>query len=280
MTLTLRIEALKRGKRPMDLQLDGKRALVTGSTVGIGFAIAKALAEEGAQVIVNGRTEERVSEAKRRIATEIPNSKIAGVAADLASPDGVTRIIEACPEIDILVNNVGIFEPRAFEQISDADWFRFFEVNVMSGVRLSRHYLPQMKDRNWGRIVFISSESAANIPAEMIHYGVTKTAQVALARGIAETTTGTGVTVNSVLPGPTLSEGVGTFLQQLAEERGLAPDEMEKQFFETARPSSLIKRFIQPEEVASLVAYVCSPLSAATNGAALRVDGGVVRSIF
>ena len=264
----------------MDLQLDGKRALITGSTVGIGFAIAKALAAEGAHVTVNGRTEERVSEAQRRIATEISNARIGGVAADLSSPDGVTKVIEAFPEIDILVNNLGIFEPRAFEQISDADWFRFFEVNVMSGVRLSRHYLPQMKDRNWGRIVFISSESAANIPAEMIHYGVTKTAQVALARGIAETTIGTGVTVNSVLPGPTRSEGVGTFLQQLAQERRITLEEMEKLFFEKARPSSLIKRFIQPEEVASLVAYVCSPLSAATNGAALRVEGGVVQSIF
>jgi NAD(P)-dependent dehydrogenase (short-subunit alcohol dehydrogenase family) len=264
----------------MDLQLDGKRALITGSTVGIGFAIAKGLAEEGAQVIVNGRTEERVSEAKRRIAAEIPNAKIAGVAADLSSSDGVTRIIEAYPEIDILVNNVGIFEPRAFEQTSDADWLKFFEVNVMSGVRLSRQYLPQMRDRNWGRIVFISSESAANIPAEMIHYGVTKTAQVALARGLAETTVGTGVTVNSVLPGPTLSEGVETFLQQLAREQGITLEEIERQFFKNTRPSSLIKRFIQPEEVASLVVYVCSPLSAATNGAALRVDGGVLRSIF
>ncbi len=240
----------------MDLQLNGKRALITGSTVGIGFAIAKALAEEGVQVVVNGRTEERVSEAQRRIATEISNARIEGVAADLSSPDGVSKVIEAFPEIDILVNNLGIFEPRAFELISDADWFRFFEVNVMSGVRLSRHYLPQMKDRNWGRIVFISSESGANIPAEMIHYGVTKTAQVALARGVAETTIGTGVTVNSVLPGPTRSEGVGTFIQQLAEERGMTLDEMEKLFFEEARPSSLLKRFIHPEEVASLVAYV------------------------
>ncbi len=264
----------------MDLQLDGKRALITGSTLGIGFAIAKALAEDGAQVTVNGRTEEGVSAAQRRIATGILNGRIAGVAADLSSSDGVTRIIEACPEIDILVNNVGIFELRAFEQISDTDWLRFFEVNVMSGVRLSRHYLPQMKDRNWGRIVFISSESGGNIPAEMIHYGVTKTAQVALARGIAETTIGTAVTVNSILPGPTLSEGVGTFVQQLAQEKRITVEEMEKQFFEKTRPSSLIKRFIRPEEVASLVAYVCSPLSAATNGAALRVDGGVVRSIF
>jgi NAD(P)-dependent dehydrogenase (short-subunit alcohol dehydrogenase family) len=244
----------------MDLQLNGKRALVTGSTVGIGFAIAKALAQEGAEVIVNSRTEEKVSEAKRRIATEISNSKIAGVAADLSSSDGAAKIIEAYPEIDILVNNVGIFEPRAFEQIPDADWLKFFEVNVMSGVRLSRHYLPQMKDRNWGRVVFISSESAANIPAEMIHYGVTKTAQVALARGLAETTVGTGITVNSVLPGPTLSEGVGTFIQQLAQEQGVAIEEVEKQFFQNTRPSSLIKRFIQPEEVASLVAYICSPL--------------------
>jgi len=264
----------------MDLQLDGKRALITGSTLGIGYAIAKALAEEGAHVTVNGRTEERVSEAQRRIASENSKAKIAGVAADLSSSDGVTKIIAACPEIDILVNNAGIFEPRPFEQISDAEWLRFFEVNVMSGVRLSRHYLTQMKKRNWGRIVFISSESEANIPAEMIHYGVTKTAQVALARGIAETTIGTGITVNSVLPGPTLSEGAGTFLQQLAQEQSITVEEMEKQFFEKARPSSLIKRFIQPEEVASLVAYVCSPLSAATNGAALRVDGGVVRSIF
>src|SRR5258707_4088552 len=264
----------------MDLQLNGKRALITGSTVGIGFAIAMALAEEGAEVILNGRSEEKVSEAKRRIAAKISKAKVGGVAADLSSADGVTRITEAYADIDILVNNVGIFEPRAFEQISDADWLKFFEVNVMSGVRLSRHYLPQMKDRNWGRIVFIASESAANIPAEMIHYGVTKTAQVALARGLAETTIGTGVTVNSVLPGPTRSEGVGTFLQQLAQERGITIEEMEKLFFEKARPSSLIKRFIQPEEVASLVAYVCSPLSSATNVAALRAEGGVVQSIF
>ncbi len=264
----------------MDLQVNGKRALITGSTVGIGFAIAMALAEEGAEVIVNGRSEEKVSEAKRRIAAKISKAKIVGVAADLSSSDGVTRITEAFPDIDILVNNVGIFEPRAFEQTPDANWLKFFEVNVMSGVRLSRYYLPQMKDRNWGRIIFISSESAANIPAEMIHYGVTKTAQVALARGLAETTVGTGITVNSVLPGPTLSEGVGTFIQQLAQEQDIAIEEVEKQFFQNTRPSSLIKRFIQPEEVASLVAYICSPLSAATNGSALRVDGGVVRSIF
>src|SRR4029434_4607177 len=191
----------------MDLQLDGKRALITGSTAGIGFAIAKALAQEGVQVAVNGRTEERVSEAQRRIATEISNARIGGVAADLSSPDGVTKVIKAFPEIDILVNNLGIFEPKPFEQISDADWFRFFEVNVMSGGRLGRAYLPSMKNRNWGAIVFISSEAGVQIPVEIIHYGVTKTAQIAVARGIAETCAGTGVTCNAVLPGPTASEG-------------------------------------------------------------------------
>jgi len=264
----------------MDLQLNGRTALITGSTAGIGFAIARILAEEGAQVIINGRTDERVRDAQRRIAAETPNRQSKGVTADLSTSNGASKIIETFPEVDILINNVGIFEPRAFEETSDADWLKFLEVNVLSGARLSRHYLPQMKKHNWGRIIFISSESAVNIPAEMIHYGVTKTAQVALARGIAETTVGTGVTVNSVLPGPTRSEGVGTFLQQLAEERRITLEEMEKLFFEKARPSSLIKRFIQPEEVASLVVYVCSPLSAATNGAALRVEGGVVQSIF
>jgi NAD(P)-dependent dehydrogenase (short-subunit alcohol dehydrogenase family) len=264
----------------MDLHLKGRTALITGSTAGIGFAIARILAEEGAQVIVNGRTDERVLDAQRRIAAEAPNCQIKGVAADLSTSGGANKIIENFPEVDILINNVGIFEPRAFEETSDADWLKFLEVNVLSGARLSRHYLPQMKDRNWGRIIFISSESAVNIPAEMIHYGVTKTAQVALARGLAETTVGTGVTVNSVLPGPTLSEGVGTFLQQLAKEQRVPVEEVERQFFEKARPSSLLKRFIQPEEVASMVAYVCSPLSSAVNGAALRVEGGVVRSVF
>ena len=264
----------------MDLQLDGRRALITGSTLGIGFAISKALAREGAQVIVNGRTVQKVNDAKERITAEVPNVRVQGVAADLSTADGASRVIEAFPDLDILINNVGIFEPQPFEQISDDDWLRFHQVNVMSGVRLSRHYLPQMKLRNWGRIVFVSSESAVNIPAEMIHYGVTKTAQVALARGLAETTLGTGVTVNSVLPGPTLSEGVRTFLQQLAKEQGITVAEVEKQFFEKARPSSLLKRFIQPDEVASMVAYVCSPLSSATNGAALRVEGGLLRSVF
>jgi NAD(P)-dependent dehydrogenase (short-subunit alcohol dehydrogenase family) len=263
----------------MNLQLDGKKALVTGSTAGIGFAIAAALAAEGAHVVVNGRAAERVAGAATRIRAEAAGAKVDGVAADLGTAGGADRLIAAAPAVDILVNNVGIFEPKPFETIPDADWLRFFEVNVMSGVRLSRYHLPQMKEKNWGRIIFISSESAVNIPAEMIHYGMTKSAQIAIARGLAETTVGTAVTINSVLPGPTRSEGAVAFLEQLAQEQGLTFQEMERQFFETARPTSLLKRFIHPEEVASLVVYLCSPLSAATNGAALRVEGGVVRSI-
>jgi NAD(P)-dependent dehydrogenase (short-subunit alcohol dehydrogenase family) len=264
----------------VDLQLQKKTALVTGSTAGIGFAIAASLASEGATVIVNGRTKERVSTAIDRIRGLVTNANVEGVAADLGTAEGAALIFKAYPDVDILVNNVGIFEPKAFEEIQDSDWFHFFEVNVMSGVRLSRHYLPQMKQKNWGRIVFISSESAVDIPAEMIHYGMTKSAQVSIARGLAETTVGTNVTVNSILPGPTASEGVATFVQQLASERGIPTAEMERLFFESGRPSSLLKRFIQPEEIAPLVAFVCSPLSSATNGAALRVEGGVVRSML
>src|SRR6266850_3443508 len=264
----------------MDLHLNGTTALVTGSTAGIGFVIAKVLAEEGAQVIVNGRTDERVRDAQQRISVEAPNSQIKGVAADLSTSDGASKIIETFPEVDILINNVGIFEPRAFEQTSDADWLKFLEVNVLSGARLSRHYLPAMKNHNWGRIVFISSESAVNIPAEMIHYGVTKTAQVALARGMAETTVGTGVTVNSILAGPTRSEGAEGFVKRMAAQQGLDAVAVERQFFERARPSSLLRRFETPEEVAALVAFVASELASAINGAALRVDGGVLHGIF
>jgi NAD(P)-dependent dehydrogenase (short-subunit alcohol dehydrogenase family) len=264
----------------MDLQLEGKRALVTGSTAGIGFAIAEALAKEGASVVVNGRTERRAKEAAKRIAESGPRGKVEALAADLGAAEGVRHAIERFPDVDILVNNLGIFEPKSFEQISDDDWLRFFEVNVMSGVRLSRHHLPRMTARNWGRIVFISSESAVQIPAEMIHYGMTKTAQVAIARGLAETTAGTKVTVNTVLAGPTASEGVSTFVQQLASDQKTNAAEVEKEFFRSVRPSSLLKRFAKPEEVAALVVFVCSPLSAATNGAALRADGGVVRAIL
>src|ERR1700734_3095909 len=263
----------------MDLQLDGKRALVSGSTAGIGYAIARALAYEGAHVIVNGRTQARVDAALKKLSGASLKGQVEGFAADLGTSEGVNQITAQYPDVEILVNNLGIFEPKPFEQISDADWFRFFEVNVLSGVRLSRHYLPRMKERGWGRIVFISSESAIQIPKEMIHYGMTKTAQLAISRGLAETTAGTNVTVNAVLPGPTSSEGVDVFVEQMAAARTISREEVEKEFFRTVRPSSLLKRFARVDEVAALVAFVCSPLSSATNGAALRVDGGVVRTI-
>jgi NAD(P)-dependent dehydrogenase (short-subunit alcohol dehydrogenase family) len=264
----------------MDLKLEGKQALVTGSTAGIGFAIAAALVKEGASVVVSGRTEQRVKAALQQLQHSGARGKVEGLAANLGTADGVQQAIARFPALDILVNNLGIFEVKPFEQISDEDWFRFFEINVLSGVRLSRHYLPGMKQRNWGRIVFISSESAVQIPAEMIHYGMTKTAQLAIARGLAETTVGTKVTVNTVLPGPTASEGVSKFVEQLAAEQRTDAASVEREFFRGMRPTSLLQRFATPEEVAALVAFVCSPLSSATNGAALRADGGVVRSIL
>jgi len=263
----------------MDLQLKGKRALVTGSTAGIGFAIAQGLAKEGAAVIVNGRTEKRVQQALASLNKAGVSGKLEGLAADLGTAEGTHAAIERFPKVDILVNNLGIFEIKAFEDIPDADWLRLFEVNILSGVRLSRHYLPEMKKRNWGRIVFISSESAIQIPAEMIHYGMTKTAQLAIARGLAETTAGTNVTVNSVLAGPTASEGASNFIENLARDQKTTRQEVEREFFRNMRPTSLLKRMIEPQEVANLVSFVCSPLSSAINGAALRADGGVVRSV-
>jgi NAD(P)-dependent dehydrogenase (short-subunit alcohol dehydrogenase family) len=263
----------------MDLQLTNKTALVTGSTAGIGFAIASLFAREGAAVVVNGRSQARVDAAIENIRREQENARATGIAADLGTRKGVDLLTHALPQVDILVNNLGIFEPKPFTEIPDEDWLRFFEINVLSGVRLSRFYLPGMLKRNWGRIVFISSESALNIPVEMIHYGITKTAQVALARGLAEMTSGTSVTVNSVLAGPTRSEGVEVFLQSIAKAQGIDTAALEKEFFHSVRPSSLLKRFATPEEVAPMVVYVCSPLASATNGAALRVEGGVVRSI-
>jgi len=259
----------------MNLQLEGKRALVTGSTAGIGFAIAEALANEGARVIVNGRTQKRVDEGLAKLKGDVE-----GIAADLGTAEGAGVVAARYPEVDILINNLGIFEPKAFGEISDDDWRRFFEVNVLSGVRMSRQYLPGMMARNWGRIIFISSESAVQIPAEMIHYGMTKTAQIAVARGLAETTKGTNVTVNSVLPGPTASEGVGDFVKSMAEAQKTDAATVEREFFKSVRPSSLIQRFARTEEVAALVAFVASPLSSATNGAAMRVDGGVVKAIL
>jgi NAD(P)-dependent dehydrogenase (short-subunit alcohol dehydrogenase family) len=263
----------------MNLDLNGKRALVTGSTAGIGFATAHALAAEGASVTVNGRTQPRVNEALRRLQADLPDAHVAGIAADLGNASGCQSLVAQLPNLDILVNNVGIFEPKPFEQIDDADWLRFFETNVLSGIRLARHYVQGMRSRDWGRIVFVSSESALQVPAEMIHYGMTKTAQLAVARGLAETLAGTSVTVNSVLPGPTASEGVTGFLERMAVERGTDVATLEKEFFETARPSSLLKRFATTDEVAAMITYLCSPRASATTGAAVRVDGGVVQAI-
>ena len=264
----------------MNLKLENKTALVTGSTAGIGLAIARSLAGEGTRVIVNGRTEARVSEAIASITRSHPNAKLDPFVANLANAEAAIEIARRFPSVDILVNNLGTYEPKPFEQITDDDWHAIIETNFMSGVRLSRHYLSRMKAANWGRIIFISSESATNIPVEMIHYGVTKTMQVALARGLAETTVGTDVTVNSVLAGPTRSEGVEKFIVDMARTKNVTPAKIEKEFFQTARPSSLLQRFATTDEVAALVTFVASPLSSATNGAALRVEGGLLRSIF
>jgi len=264
----------------MNLGLQDKQAVVTGSTAGIGLAIASALAQEGSRVIINGRTEERVAAALDSIRQRTQSADVRGIAADLGNSEGVARFIRQVPEADILVNNVGIFEPKPFPEIPDSDWIRFFAVNVLSGIRLTRHFLPGMLRKNWGRVIFISSESAQQIPAEMIHYGVTKTAQVAVARGLAESVAGTGVTVNSVLPGPTASEGATDFVQEMARRESASVAEIEKQFFATVRPSSLLKRFETPEEVAAVVAFVASVQGAIINGAALRAEGGIIRSIL
>ncbi len=264
----------------MNLRLDNKIALVTGSTAGIGFAIANALAAEGAKVIINGRTEKRVSSAIMTLLAAHPNAKLEALVADLSQPEAADQTTRRFPSVDILVNNLGVYQVKPFEQISDAEWQSTIETNFMSGVRLSRYYLTRMKTNNWGRIIFISSESGVNIPAEMIHYGVTKTMQVALARGLAETTAGTNVTVNSILAGPTRSEGVEKFITEVASEKGISPAEVEKEFFKNIRPSSLLKRFATIDEVAAMVNFIASELSSATNGAALRVEGGVVRAIL
>ncbi len=263
----------------MDLQLKDRLALVSGSTAGIGHAIAMALAREGARVIVNGRTQAAVEAAVAAIESRT-GTAVLGFAGDLATAEGAEELGRQHPDIQILVNNLGIYEARAFEEIADADWLRLFEVNVMSGVRLARLCLPAMKRADWGRIIFISSESGVQIPVEMIHYGMTKTAQLAVSRGLAEAVAGTGITVNSVLPGPTRSRGVSEFVDALAREEGKTFGEFEQEFFAKVRPTSLIKRFATPEEVAALVTYLASPLASATTGAALRVDGGVVKSAF
>ncbi len=264
----------------MDLQLTGKTAFISGSTQGIGYAIAKRLAAEGAIVILNGRNEGRVQEAVEKLKAEVPNADVKGIAADFSVSADAERVAAKLPAVDILINNAGIFEPKGFTDITNADWTRFFETNVMSGVRLSRAYFPKMLEKGWGRIIFISSESGLNVADEMIHYSMTKTAQLTISRGLAELTRGSNVTVNSVLPGPTRSEGVNDFVGRLAESQGKTLEQAESDFFKTARPSSIIQRFATVDEIANLVAYVASPLSAATNGAALRADGGVFKSIL
>lgn len=263
----------------MDTKLTNKIAFVSGSTAGIGYAIASALASEGAEVIVNGRSQASVDSAVANIKTTT-GKDAHGFVGDLSTASAAEELTKRFPNIEILVNNLGIFEPKPFDEIPDADWMRFFEVNVLSGVRLARLCLPAMRLANWGRIIFISSESGVQIPSEMIHYGMTKTAQLAVSRGLAETVAGTGITVNSILPGPTKSRGVVDFVETLAKADGKSFSDVEKDFFEKVRPTSLIKRFATPEEVASLVVYIASPLASATTGAALRVDGGVIKSAF
>jgi NAD(P)-dependent dehydrogenase (short-subunit alcohol dehydrogenase family) len=263
----------------MKIDLSGKTALVTGSTSGIGHAIAKGLASAGASVVVNGRTEAKVDAAVAALVQDLPGSKVRGVAADVSTAAGCKTLVAALPDVDILINNAGIFEPKGFFDIPDEDWTRFLEVNLMSGVRLARAYMKGMLQRNWGRIVFISSESALNIPKEMIHYGVTKTAQLAVSRGLAEMTRGTAVTVNSVLPGPTMSEGVETFVKDLAKQNGQSVEEAASQFVKQFRPTSLLQRFASVEEIANMVVYVSSKEASATNGAALRAEGGIIQTI-
>ena len=264
----------------MDLGLQGKLAVVSGSTAGIGFAVATALVRERARVVINGRTAKRVNGAAERIRMEMRGAEVTEVVANLGSAEGIAKLVEQVPSADILVNNLGIFEIKPFLEIPDKDWLRFFEVNVMSGVRLTRHYLPGMLEKKWGRVIFISSESGQHIPAEMVHYGMTKTAQIAIARGIAESIPGTGVTVNSVLVGPTASEGASNFVESAARQKGISKEEVERQFFETLRPTSLLKRFETTEEVAAVVAFLASTQSVGINGAAVRAEGGVVRSIL
>lgn len=263
----------------MDLKLKGKSALVTGSTTGIGFAIAQILAHEGATVAINGRSQDRVTQAIQQIKANNPEAHLIAARADLSKKNEIDELMKQIPSVDILINNAGIYNAKPFVDISDEEWLQMFEINVMSGVRLGRHYLVPMLKQNWGRIIFISSESALQIPKEMIHYGMSKTAQLSIARGMAELTKGTHVTVNSVLPGPTSSEGVSQFVNDLGKQQNKTAKQVEKEFFENLRPTSLIKRFATTEEIANMVAFLSSPLSSATNGAAVRVEGGLLLSI-
>ncbi|MCF6405058.1 SDR family NAD(P)-dependent oxidoreductase [Chitinophaga filiformis] len=264
----------------MDLQLKLKTAFVSGSTQGIGFAIARQLLAEGAKVIINGRTQEKIDLALRKLKQEIPGAEVSGIAADFADPEEVDHLLEALPAIDILVNNVGIFDLRPFFDTKDSDWTKFFEVNVMSGVRLSRALLPKMLERKWGRVIFISSESGINVPENMIHYGMTKTAMISVSRGLSQLTKNTGVTVNTIIGGPTYSEGVAGAVEQLSAAQGRNVEDVKADLIMALNPTSLLQRFIEPEEIAHLAVYLSSPLSLATNGAALRADGGVLNTIL
>lgn len=260
----------------MDLQLTGKRALVTGSTAGIGLAIAERLATEGAEVIVCGRSPGKLDAAAAQVGAK---GRVRAVLADPATAQGAQALVSAVPDVDILVNNLGIYEAKPFAEITDADWHYLFEVNVVSGARLARHYFPRMLAADWGRIVFVASESALVVPTEMIHYGTTKTAQLAIARGLAEQTRGTNVTVNSVMPGPTRSEGIVEFIRSVVDDKDAPEAEREAAFFAKMRPLSLIRRLIEAEEIAAHVAFLASPLGAVTNGAAIRMEGGIVPTI-
>lgn len=264
----------------MDLKIKDKAAFISGSTAGIGYATAKRLAVEGAQVIINGRTQAAVDEAVSSLKLETNNSNVSGIVADFYKVDEISNLLNQLPAIDILINNAGIFEPKPFAEINDEDWFRFFNINVMSGVRLSRALFPKMLEKNWGRIIFISSETGVSAASEMVHYGMTKTAQIAISRGIAELTKGSNVTVNSILPGPTKSRGINGFIADMAKENNITPIQAEQNFFKDIRPTSLIQRFASVEEVADTVAYYASPLASATNGAAIRVEGGTIKAII
>jgi NAD(P)-dependent dehydrogenase (short-subunit alcohol dehydrogenase family) len=263
----------------MIIDLKGRKAVVTGSTGGIGRAIAEGLARAGAAVVINGRLDARVTEALTQMRAMFPGADISGVAADVSTASGAASLIAAAEDADILVNNLGTARPKPFADITDQDWLDLFEFNVMSGVRMARHHLPRMVARGWGRMVFISSESAVNIPKEMIDYGMTKTAQLAISRGLAESVAGTGVTVNAVLPGTTRSESLIGWMTGIAQSQGITVAQAEANFLKTMRPTSLIKRFSTTDEVANMVVYVCSEQASATSGAALRVDGGVVRYV-
>ena len=264
----------------MDLQLKNKTAFITGSTAGIGYAIAQGLAREGAQVILNGRTEKSLKSAVEALKKEFPDSQISGFSADFGDPEQVDKLIQKLPDLDILVNNVGIYAARTFEETTDSDWSSMLEVNLMSGVRLSRTLLPGMKERNWGRILFISSECASLVPEDLIAYSCTKAAMLALSRGLAQTTSSSGVTVNGLVPGSTLTEGAEEFLKNQAESQGVSTQEVSDQFFKEVRTTSIVGRFLDPKEVADTAVYLCSPLSSGTNGAAIRIDGGSVPGIL